>query len=70
MEFSKLALWNAPLQSPTGVGLVLAAKSVFRFDDIRQGRRAAEYFLIGTLLSVSEAVLVGLMTLFVMGRFQ
>ncbi len=53
-------------RSPAGVGLVLAAKSVFRFEDVRHGRRAAEYFLIGTLLSVSEAVAVGLAVLAVL----
>jgi len=41
------------------VGLVLAAKSVFRFEDLRKGRRHAEYFLIGTLLSLSQVVLLG-----------
>jgi hypothetical protein len=45
--------------SPTGVGLVIAAKSVFRFEDAKKGRHAAEYFLIGTFLSVSEAVIGG-----------
>ncbi|RFF29890.1 DUF3307 domain-containing protein [Wenzhouxiangella sediminis] len=42
------------------LGLVLAAKSVFRFDSIRKRREHAEYFVIGTLLSVSEVVAVGL----------
>ena len=46
--------------SPTGVGLVIAAKSVFRFEDAKRGRHAAEYFLIGTFLSVSEAVVGGI----------
>lgn len=46
--------------SPTGVGLVVAAKSVFRFEDAKRGRHAAEYFLIGTFLSVSEAVVGGI----------
>ena len=45
--------------SPTGVGLVVAAKSVFRFEDAKRGRHAAEYFLIGTFLCVSEAVVGG-----------
>ncbi len=47
------------------LGLVLAAKSVFRFEDLRKGRRHAEYFLIGTLLSVAEVVVIG--TLLVVG---
>lgn len=43
------------------LGLVLAAKSVFRFDSIRNQREHAEYFVIGTLLSVSEVVAAGLL---------
>lgn len=42
------------------LGLVLAAKSVFRFDSIRNCREHTEYFVIGTLLSVSEVMAVGL----------
>lgn len=42
------------------LGLVLAAKSVFRFDSIRNRREHTEYFVIGTLLSVSEVMAVGL----------
>ena len=45
--------------SPAGVGLVVAAKSVFRFEDAKKGRHNAEYFLIGTFLSVTEAVIGG-----------
>jgi hypothetical protein len=45
--------------SPAGVGLVVAAKSVFRFEDAKKDRRNAEYFLIGTFLSVTEAVIGG-----------
>ncbi|WP_376694781.1 DUF3307 domain-containing protein [Wenzhouxiangella sp. EGI_FJ10305] len=41
------------------IGLVLAAKSVFRFESIREQRAHAEYFVVGTLLSVSEVVIVG-----------
>ncbi len=56
-----LLLTAVLLQAATAVGLVLAAKSVFRFGDISRDRQAAEYFLIGTLVSVSEAVLIGLL---------
>jgi hypothetical protein len=54
------------LGSPTAAALVVGAKSVFRLEGIRMGRRAAEYFLIGTLLSVSEATVVGLMALYLL----
>lgn len=47
-------------QAWAAIGLVLAAKSVFRFDSVRRQREHAEYFVIGTLLSVSEVVAFGL----------
>jgi hypothetical protein len=56
-----LMLTAVLLESPAALGLILAAKSIFRFDDIRKGRASTEYFLIGTLVSVSEAVAGGLL---------
>lgn len=50
-------------QAWAALGLVLAAKSIFRFEDIRKGRQHAEYFLIGTLISVAEVVVVGVVLL-------
>lgn len=47
-------------QAWAAIGLVLAAKSVFRFDSVRKQRARAEYFVIGTLLSTSEVVAIGL----------
>jgi hypothetical protein len=55
-----LMLTAVLLQSPAALGLIVAAKSIFRFDDIRQGRASTEYFLIGTLLSGSQAIAGGL----------
>jgi hypothetical protein len=49
--------------APAAAGLIVAAKSVFRFPEIK-GRPFAEYFLIGTLLSVALAVLGGLLLRF------
>ncbi|MEA1904312.1 MAG: hypothetical protein U9M97_00295 [Candidatus Hadarchaeota archaeon] len=43
------------------VGLALAAKSIARFDQLRD-KRFAEHYLIGTLASMSLAVVVGLIT--------
>ena len=40
------------------IGFVLTAKSVARFNDIEHDRTKAEYFLIGTLLSVASAFVV------------
>ena len=42
------------------VGLIVAAKSLFRFPELKD-RPFAEYFLIGTLLSVVAATLGGLL---------
>ncbi len=47
------------VQAWAALGLVLAAKSIFRFEAIRRDRRHAEYFVIGTLVSVSEVVVIG-----------
>jgi hypothetical protein len=54
--------------SPEAAGLVAAAKSVFRFGDIKEGRAFAEYFLIGTFLSVSEAVGIGLVARYLLSH--
>lgn len=54
-----LILAAITLGSPAGAGLIVAAKSVFRFSEARD-RPFAEYFLIGTLLSVVLAVAGGI----------
>ncbi|HJZ63883.1 MAG TPA: DUF3307 domain-containing protein [Candidatus Acidoferrum sp.] len=46
------------LQSPATIGLILAAKSIARYPEFRS-ERFAEYFLIGTLLSISIAIVGG-----------
>jgi hypothetical protein len=46
------------VQSPSMVGLILTGKSIARFPELKE--RFAEYFLIGTLLSVGLAVVGGL----------
>ena len=47
------------------IGFLLAAKSIFRFGDLRRGkdRKLTEYVLIGTLLSFGIAILVGIIYL-------
>lgn len=44
-----------------GIGFLIAAKSVFRFGDLKQSkdRKLTEYILIGTLLSFGIAILCG-----------
>ena len=46
-----------------GIGLLITAKSVFRFNDLkeRNNRKLTEYILIGTLLSFGLAILAGLL---------
>jgi hypothetical protein len=43
------------LQSPATVGFILAAKSIARYPELKSVR-FAEYFLIGTLLSITIAI--------------
>lgn len=47
----------------TGIGFLLAAKSVFRFGDLKDAkdRKLTEYVLIGTLLSFGTAIFIGLL---------
>ncbi|MDR9415489.1 MAG: DUF3307 domain-containing protein [Gracilimonas sp.] len=49
----------------SGIGFLLAAKSVFRFGDLKEkeGVKLTEYILIGTLLSFGLAMLVSLLYL-------
>jgi hypothetical protein len=46
------------VQSPATVGLILTAKSIARYPEFKS-ERFAEYFLIGSLLSISMALLGG-----------
>jgi Protein of unknown function (DUF3307) len=46
------------LQSPATIGLIITAKSIARYPEFKS-ERFAEYFLIGTLLSISMAVISG-----------
>ncbi len=48
-----------------GIGFLLAAKSVFRFGDLKESkdRKLTEYILIGTLLSFGIAIATGMIVL-------
>lgn len=50
------------LQSPATVGLILTAKSIARYPELKSVR-FAEYFLIGTLLSLGLGIVGGLILL-------
>lgn len=51
------------INSWEAIGFLIAAKSVFRFGDLKEGReiKMTEYVLIGTLLSYGIAILTGLL---------
>ncbi len=57
--FIILGRWEA-------IGLLITAKSVFRFNDLKEGnsRKLTEYILIGTLLSFGLAMVTGLVYMF------
>ncbi|AFL85551.1 Protein of unknown function (DUF3307) [Belliella baltica DSM 15883] len=56
--FVILGRWEA-------IGFLLAAKSVFRFGDLKESkdRKLTEYILIGTLLSFGIAIMIGIVVL-------
>ena len=49
----------------SGIGFLIAAKSILRFGDIKdsKNRKEAEYILIGTMISFIVAILTGIFTL-------
>lgn len=48
---------------PAGIGFLIAAKSVLRFDTASKDQRASEYVIIGTLASFGWALLISFATL-------
>jgi hypothetical protein len=52
------------LRSPTLIGLILTGKSIARFPEMKEPK-FAEYFLIGTLLSFTLALIGGLLLLWI-----
>ena len=58
-----LALTAIFLQSPGTVGLILTAKSIARYPELKTPGQFVEYFIIGTLLSISVAILGGIILL-------
>jgi len=57
-----LVITAIAMQSPALVGLILTGKSIARFPEFKEAR-FAEYFLIGTLLSISLSVVGGIVLL-------
>jgi hypothetical protein len=52
------------------IGFLLAAKSIFRFGDLKESkdRKLTEYMLIGTLISFGIAILAGLTYLYLLSK--
>jgi uncharacterized protein DUF3307 len=57
-----LVLTAVAVQSPAMVGLILTGKSIARFTELKEAK-FAEYFLIGTFLSITLALIGGLILL-------
>jgi uncharacterized protein DUF3307 len=55
------------LEEYQAIGFLIAAKSVFRFGDLTKGedRKKTEYILIGTLISFSLTIIIGLFLLYI-----
>ncbi|MDC0737375.1 DUF3307 domain-containing protein [Cognatishimia sp. SS12] len=58
---------------PIGIGFLIAAKSVLRFESPKEGaiaenRKRSEYVIIGTLASFGWAILVSLAVVFLLGQ--
>ncbi len=50
----------------TAITIIFAAKSIARFNELKE-REMAEYYLIGTLLSITFALLVGIVVRAILG---
>jgi hypothetical protein len=52
------------------IGFLIAAKSVFRFNQIQEHkeRKVGEYILIGTMLSFAISIAVGLLVIRIVGE--
>jgi len=55
-----LVLTAVIAKSPTAIGLIVTAKSIVRFKRVEKGDAFAEYFLLGTFLSLALALIGGL----------
>jgi len=53
------------LNQYTGIAIVLMAKSIARFDELKE-RDFAEYYLVGTLASISFALFCGIVMKFLL----
>lgn len=47
------------LDNISSISMVFTAKSIIRFSSVRDDQKYAEYYLIGTLSSISYALIIG-----------
>lgn len=52
----------AMLGEPTGIGFLIAAKSILRFDTVKKSQKISEYVIIGTLASFGWALMAAFVT--------
>ncbi|TRX60146.1 DUF3307 domain-containing protein [Fulvivirga sp. M361] len=66
-----LVLTFVLMQQYQAIGFLIAAKSVFRFGDLKESgqRKRTEYILIGTLISFILSILIGVLTQFLILKF-
>lgn len=55
---------------PAGIGFLIAAKSILRFDTASKDQRASEYVIIGTLASFGWALALAYMTQFTVAQLR
>ena len=51
------------LNVPTAIGFIFAGKSIIRFESSKE-RQFAEYYLVGTLTSLTFAIIIGVMCVY------
>ncbi|UOA31503.1 hypothetical protein DSM110093_01268 [Sulfitobacter sp. DSM 110093] len=54
---------------PAGIGFLIAAKSILRFDTVKQNQKISEYVIIGTLASFGWALIAAFATKAAMNSF-
>lgn len=52
------------------IGFLIAAKSIFRYNDMQKERKEAEYILTGTLLSFAFSIILGLIITAIIGDLK
>jgi len=62
-----LIFFMVQIDQPAGIGFLIAAKSILRFDTASQDQKASEYVIVGTLASFAWALAVAYGTQYALG---